>query len=69
MPRRSVAQEPVVLTVDEAAALLRVERKTLYDAIHRGEVPGVRRIGRLIRLSRETLLKWLAGGGASISCV
>lgn len=55
-------EQPMVLTVDEAAELLRVERKTLYDAIGRGEVPGVRRIGRLIRLSRNSVLEWLASG-------
>ena len=48
-----------VLTVEEAAALLRVNHKTLRDAIHRNEVPGVIRLGRVIRLSRTALLEWL----------
>jgi excisionase family DNA binding protein len=47
-----------VLTVDEAAAFLRVNRKTLYAAIQKGEVPGVVRIGKTIRLSRAALLDW-----------
>lgn len=49
-----------VLTVDEAAAILRVDRKTLYAAVARGEVPA-RKIGRTIRLSRAVVLAWLEG--------
>jgi excisionase family DNA binding protein len=47
-----------VLTVDEAAALLRVNRNTLYEAIKLGQVPGVARIGKTIRLSRAALIDW-----------
>ena len=55
-----------VLTVREAAALLRVNEKTLRESISRGEVPGVRRIGlRCIRLSRPALLDWLRGKPAT----
>jgi excisionase family DNA binding protein len=48
-----------ILTVDELAALLRVERKTVYAAITRGDIPGVRRVGRSIRISRDAVLDWL----------
>jgi excisionase family DNA binding protein len=58
---------PQVLTVDELAALLRVERKTAYAAIARGEIPGVRRIGGVIRVSREAVLAWLASGQGRVS--
>jgi excisionase family DNA binding protein len=51
-----------VLTVDEAAALLRVNRKTLYEAVRLGSIPGVIRIGRNIRISRSTLLGWVHQG-------
>ena len=54
-----------VLTVDEVAALLRVNRKTVYDAIKRGQIPGVRRIGGTIRVSRDALLRWLADAPAT----
>jgi excisionase family DNA binding protein len=54
---------PVVLTVDEAARLLRVNRKTLYDAVRAGEVPGVVRLGRSIRIGRDALLRWMEGNG------
>lgn len=53
---------PPVLTVEEVADLMRVDRKTAYAAIAEGEVPGVRRLGRCIRVSRDVLLRWLAEG-------
>jgi excisionase family DNA binding protein len=58
---------PDVLTVDELAALLRVERKTAYAAIARGEIPGVRRIGTRLRISRTAVLTWLAQGQGCVS--
>jgi excisionase family DNA binding protein len=53
---------PSVLTVEEVADLMRVDRKTAYAAIAGGEVPGVRRLGRCIRVSRDVLLRWLEEG-------
>jgi excisionase family DNA binding protein len=50
------SQSPVI-TVDELAVLLRVERKTAYAAVMRGDVPGVRRLGRCIRISREAVMR------------
>jgi excisionase family DNA binding protein len=58
----SVGALAPVLTVDEVAALLRVERKTVYAAIQRAEIPGVRRIGSILRISRDAVLDWLAKG-------
>lgn len=55
-------QEPDVLTVEEVAALLRVDRKSIYAAVARGDVPGVLRLGRLIRFSRELVLRWVREG-------
>jgi excisionase family DNA binding protein len=55
---------PQVLTVEEVADLMRVDRKTAYAAIAGGGVPGVRRIGRCIRVSRDELLRWLEQGEA-----
>ena len=53
---------PPVLTVEEVADLMRVDRKTAYAAIADGSVPGVRRVGRCIRVSRDVLLRWLEEG-------
>jgi len=51
------------LTVDELAKLLRVNRNTAYEAVARGEIPGVCRIGRKIRICRDTVVEWLRGEG------
>jgi excisionase family DNA binding protein len=53
---------PPVLTVEEIADLMRIDRKTAYTAIANGEIPGVRRLGRCIRVSRDIFLQWLAEG-------
>ncbi len=45
-----------LLTVDEAATFLRINRKTFYSAVQKGLVPGVIRIGRVIRIHRTALL-------------
>lgn len=59
---QAIKELPVVLIVDELATLLRVNRKSAYAAIQRGEVPGVRRIGRTVRVHRDTVLAWLSQG-------
>jgi excisionase family DNA binding protein len=53
---------PSVLTVEEVADLMRIDRKTAYAAIAEGGIPGVRRVGRCIRVSRDVLLRWLEEG-------
>ena len=65
--RPAASLDAPVMTVDELAALLRVNRKSIYDAIARGEIPGVRRIGRTFRASREAVLAWLREGRVSRS--
>ena len=52
---------PPVITVDEVASLLRVNRNTVYDLFQRGEIPGGRKVGRIIRFSRDTVVEWLQG--------
>ncbi|MGO1412571.1 MAG: helix-turn-helix domain-containing protein [Actinomycetaceae bacterium] len=47
-------------TVDEVAAMLRVGRSSVYDAIKAGEL-GHFRVGRLIRVSREHVAAFVAG--------
>jgi excisionase family DNA binding protein len=53
---------PTVLTPDDLANLLRMRKRAVLDAILRGELPGVRRVGRRIRADRDTILRWLACG-------
>jgi excisionase family DNA binding protein len=58
---------PSVLTVDELANLLRVNRKTVYDALSRDEIPGARRVGGRYRIHRDAVLEWLASGQDRVS--
>jgi len=52
-------EAPAVVTAPELAALLRVNRKTIYEAAQRGEIPGAFRVGRSLRFSRSLVLAWL----------
>jgi excisionase family DNA binding protein len=54
---------PEVLTAREAAAILRVGRNQLYQAVARGELGAVR-IGRSIRIPKQALLDLLAAAGS-----
>jgi excisionase family DNA binding protein len=47
---------PLLLTVDETAALLRTTRKAVYALIERGQLAGVRRLGRRVLVHRDELL-------------
>lgn len=49
-----------VMKVDEVASWLRVNRKTIYDAVERGDIPS-RRLGRRVILSRTAIQAWLGG--------
>lgn len=49
---------PAVLTVEQAAQVLRLGRGQAYEAVRRGEIPSVR-FGRSIRIPRRALLELL----------
>jgi excisionase family DNA binding protein len=55
----SISTLPEVLTAREAAAILRVGRNQLYQAVSRGELGSIR-IGRSIRIPKQALLDLLA---------
>ncbi|HMI86991.1 MAG TPA: helix-turn-helix domain-containing protein [Polyangiaceae bacterium] len=60
---RQVPDLPPILTVDELADFLRLNRKTVYEAVSHGDIPGVRRIGHTFRISRDAVLQWLRSQG------
>jgi excisionase family DNA binding protein len=64
VPTGAGSNAPEFLTVEEAAGLLRVNRKTLYESIRLGQVPGVVHIGRSIRIRRSVLLGWMPGNSS-----
>jgi excisionase family DNA binding protein len=56
--------EREILTVEEAAEFLRVDRKTVYVYVARRKIPH-QRLGRRIILSRSALIAWIAAGPGS----
>ncbi len=55
-----VQSPPLLLTVDEAAHLLRTTRKAVYALIERQQIPGVIRLGRRVLVRSDELLDWLS---------
>lgn len=53
--------EREVLNAEEAAEFLGVDRKTVYEAVARRQLPH-RRLGKRILFSRAALLEWLSAG-------
>jgi len=50
---------PFLLTVDEAADLLRTTRRAVYAMVARRQLPGVVRIRRRVLVRSADLLDWL----------
>jgi excisionase family DNA binding protein len=57
---------PELLTVEDAATMLRLTRKAAQNMIDRGQMPGVVRVGRRVRVRRDDLRRHLGlpGSGA-----
>ncbi len=53
-------RDAAVIRVEDLAAMLDIGRRAAYEAVARGDVPGVIRIGRSIRVSRQAVDRWLA---------
>ncbi len=53
---------PEILTASEVAEMLRVDRKTVYEAAQRRHIPH-RRLGRRLLFERGAVLAWLRQGG------
>jgi excisionase family DNA binding protein len=53
---------PSLLTLAEVASLLRKHVKTVEKMARKGELPGVLRVGRGVRVRAVDLDAWLAGG-------
>jgi excisionase family DNA binding protein len=50
---------PMLLTVDDAADLLRATRRAIYAMLERRQLPGVIRIRRRVLIRSAELLEWL----------
>jgi predicted DNA-binding transcriptional regulator AlpA len=54
------------VTVEELAAEIGVNRKTLYNFIRAGFLPGVRRICGRITIHRPTVIEWYRTGQGAV---
>ncbi len=52
--------QPTLLKPEEAAMLLNISRSQMFALMARGEIPGVVRIRRSVRISRIVLERWIA---------
>jgi excisionase family DNA binding protein len=56
---RSATPLPMLLTIEEAADLLRTTRRAVYAMVARRQLPGVVRIRRRVLVRSADLLDWL----------
>ncbi len=49
-----------IMTVEEAAELLKIPRSSVYKLAQEGKIPA-QKVGRHWRFYRPTVLKWIAG--------
>lgn len=54
----TIKENPMLLTVSQAAALLQVGRDQMYTLTHIQDFPAIR-IGRNVRINRAALQSWL----------
>lgn len=55
---RGRADNSVMLTVEEAAQLLRISRNLAYELVAQGELPHLR-LGKRIVIPRDGLMSWI----------
>ena len=55
----NIGAMPMLLTVDDAADLLRTTRRAIYAMLERRQLPGVIRIRRRVLIRSAELLEWL----------
>jgi excisionase family DNA binding protein len=58
---------PDLVTVAEVAKNWRIPPAHVYRLIHDDVLPGVERLGRLVRLDVARLREWAAAGGRSLT--
>lgn len=63
--RRREVTFPMLLTVDDAADLLRTRPRAIYAMVERRQLPGIVHIGRRVLIRGDELLDWLEQKSAS----
>lgn len=61
----NVKENPMLLTVSQAAELLQLGRDTMYQLTHIDGFPAIR-LGRNVRINRELLQTWLNNNNGGI---
>jgi excisionase family DNA binding protein len=51
--------EPELLHIEEAARVLQIGRSRAYEMAAAGEMPGLIRLGRSLRVSKRALRQWI----------
>ena len=67
MDTKNFNEQPEILTVMEAAEILRIGRSTAYEAARTGQIPTVR-IGRKILVPKAALARLLGKDAAADEC-
>jgi len=60
-------QDREFVTVEELAILLRVNKKTVYDAIRKNKIPGCKKVGRQFRIHYQTFFENSEEGQGCVS--
>lgn len=53
------------LTLDEAAAILRIGKRTAYDLARKGQLGGATKVGGSWRILKDDFDKWVRQGGGA----
>lgn len=56
---QEVMEPSLLLRAEEGARLVSLSRSKFFQMMQRGEVPGVIRFGRSVRVSRSALEQWI----------
>jgi excisionase family DNA binding protein len=57
--QHEMVQEKLLLKVEEAGRMLSLGRAKAYQMAQNGEMPGIVRMGRSVRVSAAVLRKWV----------
>ena len=49
-----------LLNITQLSEMINVKRKTIYDWVHKGQIPNVK-IGRLVRFDLNEIERWIKG--------
>ncbi len=63
----TITAERTLLTVPEAAQYLGIRNTKAYEMAARNDLPGLVRIGRLVKVHKPTLDRWLEEQAAGTS--